>query len=206
MFTGLVQHVGEVVDREPLGRGLAFTVRAPEMAGDLADGESVAVDGVCQTVTGSDAATFTFESVRETLEKTTLGELEGGRRVNLERSLAVGDRMGGHFVQGHVDGTGEVVRVERAEESVYLDVDLPPGAARSTVDGGSLALDGVSLTVQRLRDSVAEVAIVPYTWAHTGLDRLQEGDRMNVEADLIGKYVERLVRPYVESTTPDGSR
>ena len=206
MFTGLVQHVGEVVDREPLGRGLAFTVRAPEMAGDLADGESVAVDGVCQTVTGSDEETFSIESVRETLEKTTLGELEAGRRVNLERSLAVGDRMGGHFVQGHVDGTGEVVRVERAEESVYLDVDLPPRAARSTVNGGSVALDGVSLTVQGLRESVAEVAIVPYTWAHTALDRLQEGDRMNVEADLIGKYVERLVRPYEESTQPDGSR
>jgi len=206
VFTGLVQHVGEVVDREPLGRGLAFTVRAPEMAGDLADGESVAVDGVCQTVTGSDEETFSIESVRETLEKTTLGELEAERRVSLERSLAVGDRMGGHFVQGHVDGTGEVVRVERAEESVYLDVDLPPRAARSTVNGGSVALDGVSLTVQGLRESVAEVAIVPYTWAHTALDRLEEGDRMNVEADLIGKYVERLVRPYEESTQPDGSR
>lgn len=206
MFTGLVQHVGEVMDREPLGRGLAFTVRAPAMAGDLADGESVAVDGVCQTVTGSDEETFSIESVRETLEKTTLGELEAGRRVNLERSLAVGDRMGGHFVQGHVDGTGEVVRVERAEESVYLDVDLPPRAARSTVNGGSVALDGVSLTVQELRESVAEVAIVPYTWAHTALDRLEEGDRMNVEADLIGKYVERLVRPYEQSMQPDGSR
>lgn len=206
MFTGLVQHVGEVVDREPLGGGLAFAVRAPGLAGELADGESVSVEGVCQTVTGSDGASFTFESVRETLEKTTLDELEPGRRVNLERSLAVGDRMGGHFVQGHVDGTGAVVRVERAEESVYLDVELPPAAARSTVDGGSVALDGVSLTVQALRDPVAEVAVVPYTWAHTTLDRLQEGDRVNVEADLIGKYVERLVRPYVNSTEHDGSR
>lgn len=206
MFTGLVQDVGEVVDREPLGRGLAFTLRAPELAADLDDGESVAVDGVCQTVTGSGAETFTVESVRETLEKTTLGDLEPGRRVNLERSLAVGDRMGGHFVQGHVDGTGEVARVERTEESVYLDVELPPQAARCTVDRGSVALDGVSLTVQALRDPVAEVAIVPYTWAHTALDRLQEGDRMNVEADLIGKYVERLVRPHEEATHPDGPR
>lgn len=206
MFTGLVQDVGEVVAREPLGRGLAFTVRAPELAAELADGESVALDGVCQTVTGSEGETFTVESVRETLEKTTLGDLEPGRRVNLERSLAVGDRLGGHFVQGHVDGTGEVVRVERAEESVYLDVELPPQAARSTVNGGSVALDGVSLTVQGLRDPVAEVAIVPYTWAHTALDRLEEGDRTNVEADLIGKYVERLVRPYEEATQPDGPR
>jgi len=206
VFTGLVQEVGEVVGREPLGRGLALTVRAPGMADDLADGESVAVDGVCQTVTGSEGETFSFESVAETLSKTTLGELDPGRRVNLERSLAVGDRMGGHFVQGHVDGTGDLLRVERAEESVYLDVELPPAAARCTVDGGSVSLDGVSLTVQRLRDSVAEVAIVPYTWAHTALDRLEEGDRVNVEADLIGKYVERLVRPYVESTEHDGPR
>lgn len=206
MFTGLVQEVGEVVGREPLGQGLALTVRAPVMVADLADGESVAVDGVCQTVTGSEERTFSFESVRETLSKTTLGELEPGRRVNLERALSVGDRMGGHFVQGHVDGTGRVLRVERADESVYLDVELPPGAARCTVDGGSVALDGVSLTVQRLRESVAEVAIVPYTWAHTALDRLEEGDRVNIEADLIGKYVERLVRPYVESTAHDGPR
>ncbi len=206
MFTGLVQDVGEVVDREPLGRGLAFTVQTPELAGDLADGESVAVDGVCQTVTGSDVETFSFESVRETLGKTTLGDLEPGRRVNLERSLAVGDRMGGHFVQGHVDGTAEVVRVERAEESVYLDVELPAAVARCTVDGGSVALDGISLTVQELRESVAEVAIVPYTWDHTALDRLEDGDRLNVEADLIGKYVQRLVRPYEDSTQPDGPR
>ncbi len=206
MFTGLVQDVGEVVGREPLGRGLALTVRAPETAGDLSEGESVALDGVCQTVTGADGESFSVEAVRATLDRTTLEELEPGRRVNLERALAVGDRMGGHFVQGHVDGTGRLLRVERTEESVRIDVDLPPPAARSTVDGGSVALDGVSLTVQGLRDSVAEVAVVPYTWAHTALDRLAEGDRVNVEADLIGKYVERLVRPYEESTEPDGPR
>lgn len=206
MFTGLVQDVGEVVEREPLGRGVALTVRAPETAGELSEGESVSLDGVCQTVTAADGESFSVEAVRATLDRTTLGELEPGRRVNLERALAVGDRMGGHFVQGHVDGTGRLLRVERTEESVRIDVDLPPPAARSTVDGGSVALDGVSLTVQGLRDSVAEVAIVPYTWAHTALDRLAEGDRVNVEADLIGKYVERLVRPYEESTEPDESR
>lgn len=206
MFTGLVQEVGEVVEREPLGRGLAFRVRAAGMAGELAEGESVAVNGVCQTVTAADGETFAFESVRETLRKTTLGGLEPAGRVNLERSLAVGDRLGGHFVQGHVDGTGDVLRVERAEESVYLEVELPPEAVRSTVDGGSVAVDGVSLTVQELREPVAELAIVPYTWAHTALDRLKVGDRVNVEADLIGKYVERLVRPYVTSTPNDGSR
>lgn len=206
MFTGLVQDVGEVVGREPLGGGLALTVRAPATAGDLSEGESVAVDGVCQTVTAADGESFSVEAVRATLDTTTLGELEAGRRVNLERALAVGDRVGGHFVQGHVDGRGRLVRVERREESVRIDVELPPEAARSTVDGGSVALDGVSLTVQGLRDSVAEVAVVPYTWAHTALDRLAEGDRVNVEADLIGKYVERLVRPYDESNEPDGSR
>lgn len=198
MFTGLVQEVGEVVGRERLGRGLALTLRAPGTAEAVREGESVAVDGVCQTVTAAEGTTLSFESVRETLSRTTLGDLEPGRRVNLERAVAAGERLGGHFVQGHVDGTARVVRVERVEESVYLEVELPPEAARTTVDGGSLALDGVSLTVQELRDPVAEVAIVPYTWTHTALDRLASGDRVNVEADLIGKYVSRLLAPYGE--------
>lgn len=196
MFTGLVGAVGEVTGREEGEGTLSLRVRCPELAGDLREGESVAVDGVCQTVVEADEDGFRFESVPVTLRKTTLGSMEPGRRVNLERSLAAGDRLGGHLVQGHVDGVGTVRSVEREGESVRVSIALPPEVARITVAGGSLAVDGASLTVQALRESVAEVVIIPYTWTHTALRRLRAGDEVNLEADLVGKYVAKLVAPY----------
>lgn len=196
MFTGLIETVGEVTERRPRGDGLWFRVRAAGFAADLEEGESVAVDGVCQTAVRVEEEHFAFESVPATLARTTLGTLEVGRRVNLERSLAVGERLGGHLVQGHVDGTGTLGTVEAGEESVRLEVDLPEEVARVTIRGGSLAVDGVSLTVQELAGSVAELAIIPYTWSQTALSRLEVGDEVNLEADLVGKYVERLLEPY----------
>lgn len=195
MFTGLVEAVGEVVERAPREGGVAFTVACP-FAGELEEGESVAVDGVCLSVTGRDERAFRVEAIRTTLGRSTLGGFEAGRRVHLERALRVGDRLGGHMVQGHVDGVGEVTSVERAGETVFVRFSLPEAVARVTVLHGSIALDGVSLTVNGLEDEVAEVAIIPHTWEHTAMDRLRAGDRVNLEADLMGKYIERLVRPY----------
>lgn len=203
MFTGLVEAVGEVAGREERDGALALRVRCPGFAGDLRDGESVAVDGVCQTVVEADEDGFRFESVPATLRKTTLGSVEPGRRVNLERSLAAGDRLGGHLVQGHVDGVGTVRSVERDGESVRISIVLPPEVARVTVPGGSLAVDGASLTVQALRESVAEVVIIPYTWTHTALRRLSAGDAVNLEADLVGKYVAKLVASYGDWETAE---
>jgi riboflavin synthase len=160
MFTGIVTGVGTVVERIPREGAVEFIVHAPEYAVGLDDGESVAVDGVCFTVTGRDAESFRFTSVLTTLDRTTFGELEVGRRVNLER------------------------------------IKLPPDIAALTVPRGSLAVDGVSLTVASLEGEVAEIALIPYTWTHTSLDRLEIGDPVNLEADLIGKYVERLLTPY----------
>lgn len=196
MFTGLVEAIGTVLSREPLGEGVTIQVEAAGFAEELVAGESVTVDGVCQTVIERKEKSFAFQSVRTTLSRTTLGSLVTGRRVNLERALRPTDRLGGHIVQGHVDGLAEVQSVERAGETVYIRVLLPPEVAEVTVDYGSLALDGVSLTVNSLEGDVAELAIIPYTWSRTNLSRLGPGDRMNVEADLVGKFVRRLLGPY----------
>ena len=174
---------------------MVFRVVAPELAPALAEGESVAVDGVCHTVTARNEETFSFHSVPTTLSKTTLDSFQPGRRVNLERSLRVGDRMGGHFVQGHVDAVGEVHSVSRAEETL-LRIVLPPTVEALTVALGSLAVDGVSLTVSELVRGIAEFAIIPYTWSHTAFSRLQPGDRVNLEADLLARYLQKLGGSY----------
>lgn len=206
MFTGIVEAVGRVTERREGDGAVGFQVRCPELAPELREGESLSVDGVCQTVSRTGEEWFAFRSVATTLARTTAGEWHQGRTVNLERGLAVGDRLDGHLVQGHVDGVGTVRSVRRGGETVVLAVELPAEVARVTVPRGSVALDGVSLTVAELDGPVAEMAIVPYTWAHTNLDRLAEGSRMNVEADLIGKYAARLLAPYrPEGTGGEGS-
>jgi riboflavin synthase len=199
MFTGLVEAVGTVEKRETLEGGLSFRVRAPGFAESLTAGDSVAIAGVCQTVVHQTLDTFDFEAIRTTLSRTTFGDYEAGRLVNLERALRAGEPMGGHIVQGHVDGVGEVTSIERAGETVFARVAMPADVAEITVLYGSLAVDGVSMTVNSLQGNVAELAIIPYTWEHTSFSRLQPGDRVNLEADLVGKYVQRLLEPYVAS-------
>ena len=198
MFTGLVETVGTIESREEFDQGMRFRLVAPGFAETLSEGESVALDGVCHTVFDVDVSnqSFRFESIRTTLSRTTLGEFESGRAVNLERAIRAGDPMGGHLVQGHVDGTGEMTEVETAGETVFLRVRLPQEVRRLTVLYGSIAIDGISLTVNRLMEDVAEVAIIPYTFQHTNVSRLRSGDRVNLEADMIGKYVDRLLEPY----------
>lgn len=196
MFTGLIQEVGEVVSREPLDQGRRFRISASG-AREMGIGESVAVDGACLSVVERVPGRFTVEVTRVTLSRTTLGGWDEGRRVNLERALRAGDRLGGHVVQGHVDAVGEVLALDPAGETVHLRVRLPEEVARVTVPRGSLAVDGVSLTVAELDGAVAEIAIIPHTWTHTALDRLEAGRGVNLEADLMGKYVERLVAPYL---------
>ena len=196
MFTGLVETVGRVMERQEFGEGIRFRLSAPGLAGSLGDGDSLAIDGVCHTVFDVAEEDFTFESIRTTLSRTTLGEFVPGREANLERAIRAGEPMGGHLVQGHVDGVGVMVEVEKAKETVFLRFRMPPEVARLTVLYGSIALDGISLTVNRLFQDVAEVAIIPYTWDHTNVNRLEAGARVNLEADLVGKYVDQLLRPY----------
>jgi len=196
MFTGLVETVGRVIDREEFGLGIRFRLSAPGLGGSLREGDSLAIDGVCHTVFDVEEEEFTFESIQTTLSRTTLGEFVPGREANLERAIRAGEPMGGHLVQGHVDGVGVMVEVEKAKETVFLRFRMPPEVARLTVLYGSIALDGISLTVNRLFQDVAEVAIIPYTWDHTNVGRLETGARVNLEADLVGKYVDQLLRPY----------
>jgi riboflavin synthase len=196
MFTGLIDDVGtlERVSDSPAGRELTVRCRYE----GLAAGESVAVNGVCLTVLTHGPGWFTCAAVETTLGRTTIGHWAAGRRVNLERALRVGDRLGGHIVQGHVDGVGEVRRVAQAGDARLVDVAVEPELAELMVPHGGLAVDGVSLTVNALpAPGVVQLSLIAHTLAHTTLHELREGDRVHVEGDVVGKYVRALVAPHV---------
>ncbi|MDH3496931.1 MAG: riboflavin synthase [Gemmatimonadota bacterium] len=192
MFTGIVTAMGEVAAAARGPERLALTIRSPY--DDLALGDSVAVNGACLTVVETDGRTFRVDVIVTTRGRTSLEHLRAGDRINLERPLAVGDRLGGHFVQGHVDGLGEVVGRREEADARLLDVRLPPEVAELSIPHGSIALDGVSLTINALpaADTV-QVALIPYTLQHTTLGDRQVGDRVQVEADMLGKYVRQLL-------------
>ena len=191
MFTGIVAAVGDVQRVEVLTQARRLEIGTPAGFLDgVRAGDSIAVDGVCQTVVACNATSFTVAAIGTTLSRTTLGALEPGRRVNLELALALGERLGGHLVQGHVDGTGRVTAIEHRDEYVLLDVSLPPEVEELTVLHGSITIDGVSLTVNALpAPGRAQVALIPYTWEHTNLNRLAEGDAVNLEGDMLGRFV-----------------
>lgn len=198
MFTGLVDDVGciERVVETPAGREFRIRCRY----GDLAAGESIAVNGACLTVLAHGEGWFSVAAVTTTLERTTLGEWRGGKRVNLERALRLGDRLGGHLVQGHVDGVASVAEVLRRADARVIDLVLPTGLADVTVPHGSVAVDGVSLTVNALpAPDLVQVALIDYTLRHTTLGELGVGDRVHLETDVIGKFVQRLLAPYASS-------
>ncbi len=194
MFTGIVEEVGRVAGVEPRASGSRLRIEASAVAGDLREGDSVAVQGVCLTAVSITAAGFSADVSRETLERSTLGELRSGAPVNLERALAASGRLGGHIMQGHVDGTG-VIRTleERGGGDWWLQIEAPPELARYLVYKGSIAVDGISLTVARVDGPVFAVAVIPHTWANTSLRAAQPGQRVNLETDILAKYVERLL-------------
>jgi riboflavin synthase len=194
VFTGLVEEVGTVRQVRPMGSGVEIVVAAAAVLEGMREGDSIAVDGVCQTVTSLEGDTFTVQAVATTLGRTTLGGFEPDRRVNLERAAALGTRLGGHLVQGHVDGVGTVQAVEPRGELVLIDFTLPDDVAAVTVLHGSITLNGISLTVNALPASgICQVSIVPFTWEHTAVRELRPGDSVNLEGDLIGKYVRHLL-------------
>ncbi len=190
MFTGIIEATGEVRRAEPYGDGLRFTIAAP-FADALRVDESVAVNGACMTVVGRDAGTFSFVTVEESLAKTALGALEAGNRVNLERALRLGDRLDGHMVQGHVDTVGVVQRVEVLSASWLFEIAYPEAFAAHLIPTGSVAVDGISLTVARLADDAFTVSIIPHTYHKTTVQAWTVGRRVNVEFDMLGKYALR---------------
>jgi riboflavin synthase len=198
MFTGIVEELGEVVSVEHLDGMARITVRGPQIIADARHGDSIAVNGTCLTVTGLSGSDFTADVMAETLHRTGLGDLAPGSPVNLERSLRVGDRLGGHMVQGHVDGVGTVTSRVSGERWDVIRITVPPSLARYLVEKGSVAVDGVSLTVSALGGGPAEppwfeVSLIPATLAATTLGLVQPGSCVNLEADVIGKYVERML-------------
>ena len=192
MFTGIVRERGRVLAAERNGDGLRLRVDAPETGATAAPGDSVAINGCCLTVTTALDGTLAFDTVPETIARTNLGDLAPGAEVNLEPALRVGEPLGGHFVQGHVDGTGQVERFEPEGDGARLSLRLPPEFLRYCVEKGSIAVDGVSLTIAALRDDGIEIALVPFTLEHTTLGAAASGDELNVEVDLLAKYAERL--------------
>jgi riboflavin synthase len=190
MFTGLIEAIGEVAEIKPTASGFRLRLTTP-IAGELAPGASLAIDGVCLTVVVADAEGIHADIAPETARVTTLGGLKRGSVVNLERPLRADARMGGHFVQGHVDATATIEDVRQDGESYWVTIRFPPLLAPYIVRKGSIAVNGISLTVAGVDDRLFDVQIIPYTWENTTLPRLKPGDLVNLECDIIGKYVVR---------------
>ena len=192
MFTGLIETVGHVETVAATATGVQIAV-ATTVAGDLQAGESVSVNGVCLTVTRTDPTRMHADVGPETTRVTTLGRLRAGDPVNLERSMRADSRFGGHFVQGHVDGVGEIRAIRPDGNATWLTIRFPSPLAPFLVRKGSIAMDGISLTVADLREGEFDVMIIPFTWQHTNLSSRRVGDGVNLEGDMVGKYVARAV-------------
>jgi riboflavin synthase len=211
MFTGIVEEIGEITAVEPSGDGVRVTVRAPKAVSDAAHGDSISVSGVCLTVVDQGDDWFTADVMRQTLDMSTLRGVAAGRRVNLERATAAHGRLGGHIVQGHIDGTGEVLEVRPGAQWSVLRIALPPALAPLVVDKGSIAVDGVSLTVSAASPAPAsptvpaeawfEVSLIPETLEATTLGTKAPGDRVNLETDILARHVQRLLAFTPAATT-----
>lgn len=190
MFTGLIETTGEIVEVEAHATGARLHIRTP-LAAELTAGESLSVNGVCLTMTADGPDRAHADIGPETARVTTLGALRAGQRVNLERAMRADSRFGGHFVQGHVDGTGTARAVRADGDSHWITVGFDAALASYLIPKGSVAIDGISLTVAALRESEFDVMIIPFTWLHTNISALTPGSRVNIECDMVGKYVAR---------------
>ena len=198
MFTGIISEIGEVTAIEPSGEGWRLTVRAPQAAADAAHGESIAVSGVCLTVVGSTADAFSVDVMKQTLDVSALATAQVGSRVNIEKAMPAGGRLGGHIVQGHVDGASRVLEVRPGDQWRVLRIGLPAELAPLVVDKGSIAVNGTSLTVSAISDARAaehwfEVSLIPQTLTATVLGELVPGDLVNLETDMLARHVQRLL-------------
>ena len=202
MFTGLIEGTGKLKTVEPRGKDMRLSIQASFDLEGFQTGESVAVDGVCLTVVSWQARAFTLDVSQETLSRTTLGQRSVGDEVNLERALRLGDRLGGHLVNGHVDGKARVMARKQRGDSLVFVFEVAAELGRYIIEKGSVAVNGVSLTVNRCDEQSFDVNIVPHTARVTTIGSLRVGDEVNIEVDIIGKYVERFVRPMQESDSP----
>lgn len=193
MFTGLIEEIGEVKSIISIGGGKKITVLANKIMDDLKIDDSVSLNGCCQTVVSHEDKTFEVIAIEETLRKTTLGNFRPGQKINLERALLPTSRMGGHIVQGHVDAVGTVIKIIPESTGILVTISFPQEFAKYIVPVGSICLEGVSLTAARVEGNYFTVAIIPHTWEVTNLGKLQAGDKVNLEFDVIGKYIEKMM-------------
>ncbi len=200
MFTGIIEQAGKIesLERDANGGRLRVSLAGvpeigPEIAAEMKLGDSIAVNGCCLTVVEFDSAHFSADLSLETLQRTSFGEKKLGDLVNIERPLAAGARLGGHFVQGHVDGTAQVTELAQQGDNWWLSVQLPNDLRGYVAEKGSIAIDGISLTVARWQDGVASIAVIPYTYAHTNLQSMKVGNAVNIECDILAKYMESLL-------------
>jgi riboflavin synthase len=191
MFTGLIETIGEIAEVKPTPAGFRVRLKT-DLSSALTPGDSLAVNGICLTVVSADPDGVNMDVSPETIRVSALGSLKRGDRVNLERPMRADARVGGHFVQGHVDATGTIEEIRSDEDYWWLTVKFPPSLAAQIVRKGSIAVDGISLTVAALAESSLEIMIIPFTWQHTNASSLRAGDRVNLECDMIGKYVARI--------------
>lgn len=205
MFTGIIEEIGHVQRIARGGKAIALTVRAEKVLEELALGDSIAVNGTCLTVTRRTDAAFTADVAPETMRRTAFAQLQEGDPVNLERALTLRTRLGGHFVSGHVDGVGTITKEEREENAVLLTVRIPSALGRYTIEKGSVAVDGVSLTVAAYGKDWFTVSLIPHTAALTTLLGKAIGASVNIETDLIGKYVERMLQGAEQQPTGKGA-
>ena len=195
MFTGIVEETGTIKKIEKGTSSGRLTIEADKVLQGSKIGDSIAVNGVCLTITGMSGHLFTADVMAETMNRSSLGLLQPGSRVNLERAMPADGRFGGHIVAGHVDGTGTIVKIEKDETAVWYRIEAAPEVLRYIVEKGSITIDGISLTVATVSDTDFQVSIIPHTQANTVLSDRKTGDVVNLETDIIGKYVEKLLQP-----------
>ena len=202
MFTGIIKEIGTV---KSIVRGSVYklVIEAAEVSGGVQIGDSVAVNGVCLTVTAINNSDLSFDAVSETISRSSLSELKYGGKVNLEPALRVGDMLGGHIVQGHIDGIGTVKKISSAAYDAVIEISAPSSIMHQIVEKGSVALDGVSLTVAKCSESGFSVAVIPHTLQNTVLHERKAGDKINIETDILGKYVEKLLHGKKTDVTMD---
>ncbi|GAB7386207.1 riboflavin synthase subunit alpha [Bacillaceae bacterium] len=193
MFTGIIEEIGTVQRIKKQGNAIVLEIGAKKVLQDVKRGDSIAVNGVCLTVTSFSDDSFATDVVPETMRRTNFSELQVGSAVNLERAMAAGGRFGGHFVSGHIDGTGRICGMQRQENAVILTIEADPSLLRYVIPKGSIAVDGISLTVMDVEEDRFSLSIIPHTWRETVLQYRKKGDLVNLECDMIGKYVEKLL-------------
>ena len=204
MFTGIVEEMGQVEGIQRGRQSAILTIRAKTVLEGTKIGDSIAVNGVCLTVTTLTPDRFTADVMHETLDRSSLAQLKRGSAVNLERAMAADGRFGGHIVAGHIDGTGRVAEVQKDDNAIWYTIQAAPQVLRYIVEKGSIAVDGISLTVARVEDDRFAISAIPHTVAQTVLRDRKEGDLVNLETDIIGKYVEKLLKPAPESQASGG--